>query len=439
MSNLHINVSQSESMIEYNVPPVLINKLYKLVNRENNGEMIFDNNTNMVGTINTGYTYEEYINIIKSRFNQLHINAEGYYILFKDEVVKQICVDNFSIDGIGVTQRDINKVNTFYINKVNIFRGNTEIESFEEISNFTSLIEINDEAFNGCTNLKHIDLSNIQILGKSCFDSTALEGDIYMPRLQKAIGSFYGTNITSVSNLGSIMNIQASKWTGAEHGLFENCTLLKSIKLPETVTILDNKAFCRCTSLETINFPLSITTLNQECLAYLTAIKDTLAYFPNVRSVGNFVFGGSNYQYVYLNNLEEPSTDGYYWNYVYHRGLFMTSRGDKTYKLIYLKKIKNLPAGTFGRCQINYVIINNETPPELLIDNNNSNAFTASTVSFIVVPDTAVQTYREDTSWSPYSDKIIGLSIMTKVATREQFDENLNNGDSTIYLIEEYM
>ena len=49
------------------------------------------------------------------------------YIVFADPVVEQICVANFSSDGIGVLTEDAAKVTDIGT----IFNGNTEITSFD--------------------------------------------------------------------------------------------------------------------------------------------------------------------------------------------------------------------------------------------------------------------------------------------------------------------
>ena len=54
------------------------------------------------------------------------------YIVFKDPVVEQICVSNFSSDGVGVTEEDAAKVTSIDT----IFRENTEIVSFDELQYF---------------------------------------------------------------------------------------------------------------------------------------------------------------------------------------------------------------------------------------------------------------------------------------------------------------
>jgi len=157
MSTLHINVNQQESIIEYNVPPSLINKLYKLVNRENNGETIFDNNTNIIGTINTEYTYEEYINIIKNRFNQLHINADGYYILFEDENSKQILFNAINWTEEGITAEQAANINLIASNtKI----SGTSIIYFNEFKYFTSNSGLTD-LFKNCTSLKEVTMPPI--------------------------------------------------------------------------------------------------------------------------------------------------------------------------------------------------------------------------------------------------------------------------------------
>ena len=76
------------------------------------------------------------------------------YIVFKDPVVEQICVANFSSDGIGVLPEDAAKVTSIGT----IFKGNTEISRFDEFEYFTRVAILGSSAFEGCSQLESIKL-----------------------------------------------------------------------------------------------------------------------------------------------------------------------------------------------------------------------------------------------------------------------------------------
>ena len=49
-------------------------------------------------------------------------------------------------------------------------------------------------------------------------------------------------------------------------GVFQSCTNLKNIVLPENLTVLGKGSFQECTSLETINIPAGVTRIEENCL-----------------------------------------------------------------------------------------------------------------------------------------------------------------------------
>ena len=54
---------------------------------------------------------------------------------------------------------------------------------------------------------------------------------------------------------------------GAEGtGVFQTCTSLKSIVLPENLTVLGNGTFYGCSSLESVNIPAGVTRIEENCL-----------------------------------------------------------------------------------------------------------------------------------------------------------------------------
>lgn len=74
------------------------------------------------------------------------------YIHFKDPLVRSICVQNFSSDGIGLTYEDAAAVTTFGTT----FDGVTGITEFDELQYFKGLTMASGlPNLQGCRNLKH--------------------------------------------------------------------------------------------------------------------------------------------------------------------------------------------------------------------------------------------------------------------------------------------
>lgn len=247
-------------------------------------------------------------------------NSIVRYIKFADPVVEQICVANFSSDGIGVLPEDAAKVT----NIGTIFKGNTEITSFDELGKFTSVKILGDRAFYNCSNLSTIDLSSLQQIGQSVFRncplSMKLDSDkittmqreaffntgiteINLPNLESAGDeSFNGCkSLITVTNLGKIKSIA---WL-----MFYGCTSLRSIDIPETVTSIVNGAFNGCKSLENVIIPESVTKILKESFMGCESIS-TIAIPSAVTNVGENAFRSMTSLKVFISNPATPPTCG---------------------------------------------------------------------------------------------------------------------------------
>jgi hypothetical protein len=186
----------------------------------------------------------------------------GNYIQFEDKAVEAICVANWSSDGIGLTMEDAAAVTTIGT----IFKGNTEITSFEEFQYFTKVTSLSSNAFNGCSALEYIKIPT---------------GIAIIP-----YGAFQGTRLRTIE----------SNCTLVKDSAFKNCKNLESVSLPFVVTI-EQQAFNGCNLLNVAATPNveSIGTSAFYGCSALSAI-DTL----KVKVLGGF----SLYQCASLSVLE---------------------------------------------------------------------------------------------------------------------------------------
>lgn len=112
---------------------------------------------------------------------------------------------------------------------------------------------IDQSAFASCTSLT-MDASmlpkSITLLGMSCFSGLSLSGELNLPNLATLYNAaFYGTKIEKITDLGVITTTVAGD---GNSGTFGNCSSLKMVVLPETLTAL-NRAFLRnCPNIETM-------------------------------------------------------------------------------------------------------------------------------------------------------------------------------------------
>lgn len=198
---------------------------------------------------------------------RLHRAQAGYlaaqgsgskYIKFADPAVEAVLMaKGVSSDGIGITVADAEKVTSIGT----WFKGNTEITSFDEFEKFTGVTKVASQSFQDCTSLvsikvpcdidngpnagtapflnctslvsvylgekvkvvgnhafrkcsslSEINLEKIETLGRSAlFGCTLFAKDVIIPKLQGSLyGTFSGTNVGRILDLGQITSIQGT-------------------------------------------------------------------------------------------------------------------------------------------------------------------------------------------------------------------------------------
>ena len=121
---------------------------------------------------------------------------------------------------------------------------------------------IGDDAFNGCTSLKSINIpDSVKSIGSYAFSSCS------------------GLKFISIPN--SVTSIGA--------GAFYSCTNLNSIDLPSGITCLDEGVFNECKNLRSITIPDSVTSINSRCFKECTGLE-TITIPSNVASIGLYAF-----------------------------------------------------------------------------------------------------------------------------------------------------
>lgn len=198
----------------------------------------------------TGYIYvpDNLVDAYKSATNwsvyadQIRPLSEYIYLDFADPIVEKICAKKIG-DGIGVTQEQANKVTTFPA----IFKGNTEITSFDELEMFENVTNLAFGAFMDCTSLKSVAFPHIKSLAGNAFlNCSSLDMDINLPSLMTLPGNrqFNKSAIRKVISLGSI--------TSLSDAMFEYCTNLIEIVIPSTCATINVAALYGCTALQSI-------------------------------------------------------------------------------------------------------------------------------------------------------------------------------------------
>ena len=164
-----------------------------------------------------------------------------------------------------------------------------------------SVTVIGWSAFNGCTNLESIKLSNNLVeLARNAFADCKSLTYIRIPKTLKSAGTDLWQNGV-FNGCSSLQNVEL------EHGitvipafLFENCSI-SSISIPNTVVSIGSCAFYN-SGITTLEIPYSVTTINSEAFANCTALLSA-DIADSVTTIGINAFKGCNK----LKNVKLPS------------------------------------------------------------------------------------------------------------------------------------
>lgn len=139
--------------------------------------------------------------------------------------------------------------------------GDNAFGACKSLTNITipdSTTSIGNRSFYDCTNLENITLStNVQNIGNSAFDNTAWytnqpNGLVYLGNIAYKTKEEYPQNITIKTGTTVIAD-----------NAFNNCDLLESVSIPDTVKNIGNRAFSGCTNLTSITIPRGVTRIGE--------------------------------------------------------------------------------------------------------------------------------------------------------------------------------
>ena len=267
---------------------------------------------------------------------------------FADANVKAICVANWDTNGDGeLSEEEAAAV----ADLGEVFKGNTEITSFNELQYFTGLTSLQDNAFKGCTNLTAFIIpKNVTSIGGDTFRDcknrasiSVADGNtnydsrdncnaiietatnelllgctntnIPMGVTRIGVRAFQWCSFTSIDIPNSVSTIEedAFSWcenltsfiipegvTTIEPSMFYHCSSLTSITIPEGVTSIGNQAFVDCSSLTSVTIPESVTSIGYETFYSCTGLTDVWCYATQIPNTSSNAFDGSLIQYKTL-------------------------------------------------------------------------------------------------------------------------------------------
>lgn len=150
-----------------------------------------------------------------------------------------------------------------------------------------TIVEINGNAFRGCTALKDVKLpKSLTFLGAGAFGKTAIES-VEIPKSLDSGDYSYSSEkyilngVEHKIGIGPFVLCENLKTVTFEKGvtqvaqyLFRGCTGLEEITIPDTVTVIENGAFSYCVNLKSIDVPDYVTKIDAEAFANCLSLKD---------------------------------------------------------------------------------------------------------------------------------------------------------------------
>ena len=155
---------------------------------------------------------------------------------------------------------------------------------------------IGEYAFYNCTNLADVTLPNtVTTIQQRAFEECNALINIKLPDCVEEIGYRAFANCTRLSSINYPLNWKEAisntyyKNTGNTGEIFNGCTSLKQIEVPEGVTAIPDYAFNGCDNLEKVTLPQTLTTMGN--YAFYECKNLTEAELPeNVSTMGNSVY-----------------------------------------------------------------------------------------------------------------------------------------------------
>ena len=201
-----------------------------------------------------------------------------------------------------------------------VFMGCTRLESFD-IPN--TIIDIGRGSFRGCTNLKKVMIpSSVTRIDWSAFDSCVSLKDIVIPDSVTVIWkrAFYGcVNLEHIKMSDSIISLGHEAFNGCEslpiidgiryadtcaieavdktleqytfvegtkyigESAFFGCKELKSIEIPDSVTLIEYKAFGNCKNLQRVKMSDGLKCLPDHCPSMVFGSCNSLPVVNGIR------------------------------------------------------------------------------------------------------------------------------------------------------------
>ena len=207
-----------------------------------------------------------------------------------------------------------------------------------------SVTSIGGYAFRGCSSLTSVTIPNgVTSIGNYAFENCTGLTKVYYNAKSIEEGnsfSYFEGAGTSSDGLRAVIGNSVERIPA---NLFEGCTGLTSVTIPNGVTSIGWDAFSGCTGLTSVTIPDSVTSIDAYAFSGCTGL--TSVTIPNgVTSIGRYAFYGcTGLTKVYYNakSIEEENSFSYF------EGAGTSSDG---LRAVIGDSVERIPANLFGGC-----------------------------------------------------------------------------------------
>ena len=305
-----LNIQQSTQSSE-TVSSAVIEKLYNLAI---NSKVEDKNNSltmTLQGNISVPAAFEDSVLYLRSKFPNLTINIpeNKYYIRFKDPVLRDFCKNTYG-DGIGVTKSEaagVNTYTTFWGRNAMDSETKATVTSLEDFQYFTGASGMDSTVISQFPNVTEIKFPSIVFSYNGIYDYRILENSYNVSTIDYGNATFISSGNVGNNgvNVGTIYPIYFNRTiTDFSYSLIPNQTDFYCVRL-----------FHGWTVLQKIIFPEGVTRTS-DLFRSMTALQ-YVEYPTTITDIGIWAGMGQdkgNRNYVIVIKSTTPPTMYYYPN-----------------------------------------------------------------------------------------------------------------------------